>query len=189
MIITCLCIIAVVSIGAVFVAFHKSTELTVESSASLTKGEDFKVKLTSDGVGLANQEIKVTITDDNGEQTDIDLVTEDGGTAFFSTGDMDSGSYSVEMIFNGNSNYGSASAISDFTVEETAKEASSTSTDSGWAFDAPEGWHWERTQPGETWLIKDDGTDDKLYCGSELLMESKLVNGKKKTVYENPNLP
>lgn len=68
---------------------------------------------------------------------------------------------------------------------EVAHEASSTSKEAGWPFDAPQGWHWIRTQPGETWLLKDDGTVEQLYVGEELYLENKLVNGKMEKSYDN----
>ncbi|WP_405306719.1 zinc-ribbon domain-containing protein [Methanobrevibacter sp.] len=95
----------IIIILVAFLAFgmKTSSELIITSSPTLTTDDDFAVRLTSNGTGIANQEIHV-VFDDNGKAFEFDTVTDENGKASFEP-NLDVGKYEVACKFGGNAKY------------------------------------------------------------------------------------
>ncbi len=111
---------AIIIILAAFLAFglKTSSELIITSSPEITTDDDFSVRLTSNGAGIANQNIHV-VFDDNGKAFEFDAVTDEDGDASFEPG-LDVGKYEVACKFDGNAKY--SESYGDMTVNVKEKE-------------------------------------------------------------------
>lgn len=110
----------IIIILVAFLAFgmKTSSELIITSSPTITPDDDFSVKLTSDGAGIANQKVHV-VFDDNGKAYEFDTVTDEDGEASLEPG-LDVGKYEVACKFDGNAKY--TESYADMTVNIKEKE-------------------------------------------------------------------
>ena len=122
-------IIAVLVIGVVvFSQVTKEDSNLSIADKKLTVGDSLVVKLTdSKGKTIANQTVKVKLTDEDGTVIDEDITTNAKGSAKFKM--EEKGKYSVECKFDGNGQYASSSTAGNISVKKaTTKEVSEEKT-------------------------------------------------------------
>lgn len=108
----------------------QDTNLTFKSKSTLKEGDSLKVKLTSEnGTALANQTIRISITDKNKASSHHSVVTDEKGVGTLKL-DKDAGKYKVKCVFKGKGNYNACNASKKITVEEKVAEAQTTSSSS-----------------------------------------------------------
>lgn len=100
------------------------SELAITSGSAITTADDFGVRLTCDGVGIANE--KVHFIFDNGQTYEFDAVTNSKGKASVSPG-LDVGDYEVTCRFDGNAKYKESADHKSLTVKENEPDYESYS--------------------------------------------------------------
>ena len=112
MIIGLLSIIIIILLAFLFVGVKAPSELTITSGASITTADEFSLKLTADGAGIANENVHI-VFDKDGEPFEFDAVTDKKGKVSF-VPDLDVGKYKVACKFDGNAKY--KESYADMTV-------------------------------------------------------------------------
>ena len=103
-------IIAILIVGAVMFSplMAKEKSNLAISDKKLNVGDSLTVKLTDEsGKPIANQTVKITLTDKDGVTIDEDATTNSKGKAKLKVDEK--GKYSVECKFDGDSKYASSS--------------------------------------------------------------------------------
>lgn len=113
------CVAILILAGAVsafvFTNSQEESSLTITSNETLYDGENCTVKLVNkDGAGIANKTINVTLTNENGSNTNFKYVTDNGGLISFNISDI--GNYSVKCVFNGDNDYKSSNTSNNVSV-------------------------------------------------------------------------
>jgi len=118
-----LIIIGIILFGYVYIIdSHEKTNLTITSSANLTNGEVFSVKLTNEkNIGISNKTININITDSNNNSKIINVTTDSKGNCNF-TINLSADNYTVNASFSGDKNYDSSYSLQNLTVIEEIKE-------------------------------------------------------------------
>ncbi len=131
--IICICIIAVIAVGAVAIAMPttaEETNLQVLSNSSLNSQDNFTVKLTADKNPIANQTINITAKDSNGNQYNQQITTNDEGIASLSLNGLASGNYTIECDYIGTDGYKPSNLTTSLEIKEVVTNDVSTSTSS-----------------------------------------------------------
>ena len=110
-----LAVIIIILAAFLGMGMKASSELAITSGSSIATDDDFKMKLTSDGNGIANEKIHVVF--DNGDKYEFDAVTNSKGKASISP-DLDVGKYEVTCKFAGNAKYKESSDTMTLKVKE-----------------------------------------------------------------------
>ena len=99
-------IIIIIGVGTYFLLINEAeTKLEIISNSELLNGDIFTVKLTdSDGKALANETIKVTLTDEANNVNELNITTDSNGVASF-TLNANEGNYLVKCVFDGGNGY------------------------------------------------------------------------------------
>ena len=112
-------IIAILIVGIVMFSplmAKEKSNLSI-SDKELNVGDSLTVKLTDEnGEPIANQTVKITLTDKDGVTIDEDATTNSKGKAKLKVDEK--GKYSVECKFDGDSKYASSSASGNLTVKK-----------------------------------------------------------------------
>ena len=144
----CVVLIILVAIGVTAVYFietaNDKTTLKITSNSTLSNGDLFTVKLANEnGVGIANKTINVVLEDDAGNINELNITTDENGTAEFNI-NANSGNYSVKCDFKGDNNYQSSSSTQDLTIEEGNTELISSSQSSSGLSPEERGYKWSK---------------------------------------------
>ena len=127
----CVILIILVDIGVTAVYLietaNDKTTLKITSNSTLYNGDLFTVKLANENaVGIANKTINVVLEDDAGNINELNITTDENGTANFNI-DANSGNYSVKCVFKEDNHYQSATDTQDLTIKEGDTELISSS--------------------------------------------------------------
>lgn len=96
--------------------FKQETDLTITSNSTLNNGDNFTVKLTdSDGELIANKTICISLTDDEGNVNNLNVITNEKGIASFGI-NANSGNYSAKCVFLGDDNYDSSNVTHKVSI-------------------------------------------------------------------------
>ncbi len=118
-IIILICVVILILAGAVsafvFTNTQEESSLTITSNETLYDGENCTVKLTNkEGVGIANKTINVTLTSENGSNTNVTYITNNEGIISFNISEV--GNYSVKCVFNGDNDYKSSNTSTNVNI-------------------------------------------------------------------------
>lgn len=117
----------------------QDTELKFKSNSTLTEGDSLKIKLTdSNGTAIANQTVKVTITDNDKSRDHHSVVTNEKGVGTLKL-DKDEGKYTVTIKYAGNDKYNSCNSTKKITIEQEVAEAEVTSSQSSDSYQSSSG--------------------------------------------------
>ena len=122
-IIILLCIIIAILVVGVFVfsqAAKEDSNLSI-ADKKISVGDSLVVKLTdSKDRPIANQTVKIKLTDDDGKTIDEDITTNSKGKAELKM--EENGKYSAECRFDGNGQFASSSTSDKITVKKATTE-------------------------------------------------------------------
>ena len=116
-------IIAILIVGVVMFSplMAKEKSNLAISDKELNVGDSLTVTLSDDdGVAMANQTVKIRLTDKDGITIDEDITTDSKGKAKLKVDEK--GKYSVECKFDGDGKYASSSASGNLTVKKASTE-------------------------------------------------------------------
>ena len=116
-------IIAILIVGVVMFSplMAKEKSNLAISDKELNVGDSLTVTLSDDdGVAMANQTVKIRLTDKDGITIDEDITTDSKGKAKLKVDEK--GKYSVECRFDGDNKYASSSTAANLTVKKAATE-------------------------------------------------------------------
>ena len=116
MIIGLLALIIIILSAFLIIGLKTPSELIITSADTITTDDEFSVRLTEDGAGIANENIHI-VFDDNGKAYEFDVVTDSNGEASVEPG-LDVGKYEVGCKFDGNGKYKESNDIMTLTVKE-----------------------------------------------------------------------
>ncbi len=144
----CVVIIILVAIGVTAVYFIKTasdkTTLEITSNSTLSNGDLFTVKLANEeGVGIANKTINVVLEDDSGNINELNITTDENGTAEFNI-NANPGNYSVKCDFKEDGNYQSSMCTQDLTIKEGNTKLISSSQSSSGLSPEEKGYRWSK---------------------------------------------
>ena len=132
-------IIIVLIIGVVVVMPNmqkQQTKLVMASNTSVYENESVSVKLTTlNDTPIANASVILVFKDQNGSITNKSALTDNNGLCNISLNGLNTGNYSVTVIFNGNDKLMNSSLSSNLEIKEKVTEvqksvSSSTSSSS-----------------------------------------------------------
>lgn len=138
----CIFLIVAISLAIIITVLSpEETNLEVLSNSSMCSGENFTVKLTSEGKPLANQNIVVTFKDADGNLSSINLTTNENGIAA-GIQNLNAGNYTVNVTYSGNDDYKSSNLTTTLKIEAKATLLASSqqsqsvySSTTGFSFD------------------------------------------------------
>ena len=116
-------IIAILIVGIVMFSplMAKEKSNLAISDKELNVGDSLTVTLSDDdGVAMANQIVKIRLTDKDGITIDEDVTTDSKGKAKLKVDEK--GKYSVECRFDGDGKYASSSTAANLTVKKATTE-------------------------------------------------------------------
>ena len=116
-------IIAILIVGIVMFSplMAKEKSNLAISDKELNVGDSLTVTLSDDdGVAMANQTVKIRLTDKDGITIDEDVTTDSKGKAKLKVDEK--GKYSVECRFDGDGKYASSSTAANLTVKKATTE-------------------------------------------------------------------
>ena len=116
-------IIAILIVGIVMFSplMAKEKSNLAISDKELNVGDSLTVTLSDDdGVAMANQIVKIRLTDKDGITIDEDITTDSKGKAKLKVDEK--GKYSVECKFDGDGKYASSSTAANLTVKKATTE-------------------------------------------------------------------
>jgi hypothetical protein len=116
-------IIAILIVGVVMFSplMAKEKSNLAISDKELNVGDSLTVTLSDDdGVAMANQTVKIRLTDKDGITIDEDITTDSKGKAKLKVDEK--GKYSVECKFDGDGKYASSSTAANLTVKKATTE-------------------------------------------------------------------
>ena len=116
-------IIAILIVGVVMFSplMAKEKSNLANSDKELNVGDSLTVTLSDDdGVAMANQIVKIRLTDKDGITIDEDVTTDSKGKAKLKVDEK--GKYSVECRFDGDGKYASSSVACNLTVKKATTE-------------------------------------------------------------------
>ncbi len=142
-IIALIVIVAALLVGVVAMMapnmMQQDSNIKFKGSATIKEGESIKFVLTdANGVALANQKVKVTISDKDKTKDYHSVETDENGVGTLKL-DKDEGKYTVNIKYAGNDKYKGCNATKKITIEKEEEEAqtsSASSTPSAYAYKA-----------------------------------------------------
>ena len=114
----------------------QETKLAMASNTSVYENESVSVKLTAlNDTPIANASVILVFKDQNGSITNKSSLTDNNGLCNISLNGLNTGNYSVTIIFNGNDKLMNSSLSSNLEIKEKVTEvqksvSSSTSSSS-----------------------------------------------------------
>ncbi|MDO5849066.1 MAG: carboxypeptidase-like regulatory domain-containing protein [Methanobrevibacter sp.] len=169
-------IIIVVAIAASMIILNydtaKETNIEIVSNTSLYDGDTISLKLTDeDGKPVAGENITLKFKDSKGWTNEVEVRTNDQGTADYTVSSMEPGNYTLECVYSGSDDHKNSNATLTVTIlEEVSQTVSTTSSqthDSG-AFYSPQAGRVVHTgdveyaPDGNYWIHKGNNEWEKL---------------------------
>ena len=123
----------------------ENTQLTVSAESPVHEGDAMKIKLTDgNNTPIANQTVKVTMTDKDNASSEYSVVTNEKGVGKLKI-DKIEGEYSVHCVYAGNDKYNGNDTSEKITVEKepvkTEQISSSSSSEREEYQITPDGWN------------------------------------------------
>ncbi|WP_407455061.1 carboxypeptidase-like regulatory domain-containing protein [Methanobrevibacter sp.] len=111
--------------------FNKeNADLKITSASSLKEGDSLKIKLTdANGGAISNQNVNITITDEN-QSTDYHSVVTDANGVGNLKLDKSPGKYDITVAYGGNDKYNGCNDTKKITIKEKEEEQQETSSSS-----------------------------------------------------------
>lgn len=131
-VIICVTIILLLSIGLIIVINSGAAETTIlsmTSSSMLTEGDSLILKLNDEnGSAIASQKIEINLTHENGVTENFTLKTDSKGECRLE--DLPAGNFSLMAKYYGNKNYKESSISGQIIVNKKASANKNTSSNS-----------------------------------------------------------
>ena len=131
-VIICVTIILLLSIGLIIVINSGAAETTIlsmTSSSMLTEGDSLILKLNDEnGSAIASQKIEINLTHENGVTENFTLKTDSKGECRLE--DLPAGNFSLMAKYYGNKNYKESSITGQIIVNKKASANKNTSSNS-----------------------------------------------------------
>lgn len=123
-------IIIIIGVGSYFLLMGGTeTNLEIVSNSELLNGDNFTVKLKdSDGKALANETIRVTLTDEANNVNELNITTDSNGVASF-TLNANEGNYLAKCVFDGDNGYKSSEVSQNVSIQNKVISTSVVSSD------------------------------------------------------------
>ncbi|MBR3141222.1 MAG: carboxypeptidase regulatory-like domain-containing protein [Methanobrevibacter sp.] len=137
-IIALIAIIALLCVGMLAMMipnFNKeSADLKITSASDLKEGDSLKIKLTdANGAAISNQNVNITITDENQTTDYHSVVTDSNGVGNLKL-EKGPGKYDVTVSYAGNDKYTGCNDTKKITIAEEEQQETSSSSSSRSAY-------------------------------------------------------
>ena len=111
--------------------FNKeNADLKITSASDLKEGDSLKIKLTdANGAAISNQNVNITITDEN-QSTDYHSVVTDANGVGNLKLEKGPGKYDVTVSYSGNDKYNGCNDTKKITIKEEEQQETSSSSSS-----------------------------------------------------------